>query len=420
MSLSSVSIERPVLPVVFAILLVIAGIVGFSLLPDREYPEMDPPMVSVTTLYTGANAEVIKSQITEPLEQELSGIEGIRVISSSSMEQASSIIVEFQLGEELERAANDVRDRVSRAVRYLPKDADPPIVEKMDANANPILVLVVESRDHTINEVNDVVDRIIKDRLQTIPGVAGTRIFGEKKYAMRLWIDPLKLQEHQVTPADVRMAIDRENQELPSGRITGDNTELGVRLLGLLTTPGEFNNLVIKNNGGIPVRFSEVGYAELGSQNELTILKDNLYPAIGIGIIPQPGANNMAITDEFYRRIDKIRKEIPDGITINVGFDFTVFERKSIDEVKETLLMAFVLVVLIIFIFLRDWRSTLIPLVAIPISIVATFFIMWIAGLSINILTLMGLVLSIGLVCDDAIVVLEIIYFKVDAGYRPK
>lgn len=420
MSLSSVSIERPVLPVVFAILLVIAGIVGFSLLPDREYPEMDPPMVSVTTLYTGANAEVIKSQITEPLEQELSGIEGIRVISSSSMEQASSIIVEFQLGEDLERAANDVRDRVSRAVRYLPKDADPPIVEKMDANANPILVLVVESRDHTINEVNDVVDRIIKDRLQTIPGVAGTRIFGEKKYAMRLWIDPLKLQEHQVTPADVRLAIDRENQELPSGRITGDNTELGVRVLGLLTTPAEFNDLIIKNNGGIPVRFSDVGYAELGSQNELTILKDNLHPALGVGIIPQPGANNMAITDEFYRRIDKIRTEIPDGITINVGFDFTVFERKSIDEVKETLLMAFVLVVLIIFIFLRDWRSTLIPLVAIPISIVATFFIMWITGLSINILTLMGLVLSIGLVCDDAIVVLEIIYFKVDAGYRPK
>ncbi len=420
MSLSSVSIERPVLPVVFSILLVIAGIVGFSLLPDREYPEMDPPMVSVTTLYTGANAEVIKSQITEPLEQELSGIEGIRVISSSSMEQASSITVEFNLGEDLERAANDVRDRVSRAVRYLPKDADPPIVEKMDANANPILVLTVESREHAITMVNDVVDRIIKDRLQTIPGVAGTRVFGEKKYAMRLWIDPHKLQEYQVTPADVRQAIDRENQELPSGRITGDNTELGVRVLGLLTTPREFNDLIIKNTAGTLVRFSDIGYAELGCENELTILKDDLHPAIAIGVIPQPGANNMAITDEFYRRIEHIRQELPEGIEVNVGFDFTVFERKSIDEVKETLLMAFVLVVLIIFIFLRDWRSTLIPLVAIPISIIATFFIMWIAGLSINILTLMGLVLSIGLVCDDAIVVLEIIYFKVDAGYRPK
>jgi multidrug efflux pump len=420
MSLSSSCIERPVLPVVFALLLIIAGAVGFSLVPDREYPEMDPPIVNVTTLYTGANAEIIQAQITEPLEQELSGIEGIRVISSSSTEQSSLISVEFKLGEDLERAANDVRDRVSRAIRYLPKDVDPPIVEKLDANANPIVFLIIESDEHSIVEVSDVVDRYIKDRLQTISGIAGTKFFGEKKYAMRLWVDPEKLHARGLTPVDLQQAVEKENQELPSGRIEGNNTELSIRTLGLLSSEKTFNDLIVKSADGELVRFSDLGHAELGCENERTIFKENFHPAIAIGVVPQPGANTIEIADEFYQRVEVIKKEIPKGYSLTVGFDFTVFERNSVAEVKETLLIAFVLVVLIIFLFLRDWRSTIIPVVAIPISIIATFFIMWIGGLSVNVLTLMGLVLSIGLVCDDAIVVLEIIYSKVDSGYKPK
>jgi multidrug efflux pump len=420
MSLSSACIERPALPVVFSLLLLIAGIVGFSFLPDREYPEMDPPIVNVSTIYTGANAEIIQAQITEPLEQQINGIEGIRTISSSSKDQVSMITVEFDLGEDLERAANDVRDRVSRAMRFLPKDADPPIVEKLDANSTPLIFVIVESEIHNILEISDVVDRYLRERYQTISGIAGTKVFGEKKYAMRLWMNPEKLQAKGLTPVDVLRAVEKGNQEAPSGRIEGSSTELSIRTLGLLTTPRAFDDLIIKSAGGELVRFGEIGHAQLGCENEKTICKEYLRPAIAIGVIPQPGANTIAITDEFYKRTAQILKEMPPGYNLKIGFDFTVFERNSVKEVKETLLIAFVLVVLIIFFFLRDWRSTIIPVVAIPISIVSTFFIMWIGHLSINVLTLMGLVLAIGLVCDDAIVVLENIYSKVDAGYKPK
>lgn len=420
MSLSSTCIERPVLPIVFSLLLIIAGIVSFTMLSDREYPEMQPPVVNVTTLYTGANAEIIQAQITEPLQQEISGIEGIRVISSSSSDQSSMITVEFNLGEDLERATNDVRDRVSRATRYLPKDVDPPIVEKLDANANPIIFVVVKSESHNILEISDVVDRYYRNRYQTIPGIAGIKVFGEKKYAMRLWLDPEKLHAKGLTAVDVEQAVKKGNQELPSGRVEGDNTELNIRTLGLLTSPSSFNELIIKSKDGKMVRFSDIGHAELGTENERTVLKENLVPAIAIGVIPQPGSNTIDITDEFHRRTELIKKEIPPGYTTEAGFDFTVFEKNAIKEVKETLILAFILVVLIIFIFLRDWRSTIIPVIAIPISIIATFFIMLICNLSINVLTLLGLVLAIGLVCDDAIVVLEIIYSKVDLGYHPK
>jgi multidrug efflux pump len=420
MSLSSTCIERPALPVVLALLMLIAGIVGFHFLPDREYPEMDPPVVNVTTIYTGANAEVIQAQVTEPLEQMIAGIEGIRTISSSSTEQSSVITVEFTLGDDLERATNDVRDRVSRAIRFLPKDVDPPIVEKLDANSNPIVFVIVDSEKHNILEISDVVDRYLKDRYQTIPGIAGIKIFGERKYAMRLWMNPEQMLAKDITAADVQQAVIRENLEAPSGRIEGDNTELSIRMLGLLTTPESFNNLIVKRENGEIVRFSEIGHAVLGSENERTIFKEFLNPAIAIGVVPQPGENTIAIVDEFYRRSELIAKEMPPGYNVKIGFDFTSFERKSVKEVQETLLMAFILVILIIFLFLRDWRSTIIPVVAIPISIVTTFFIMWIGGLSINVLTLMGLVLAIGLVCDDAIVVLENIYSKVDAGYKPR
>ncbi len=419
MNLSATCITRPVLPLVFSLLLLIAGMVGFYALPDREYPNMDSPVVNVTTTYTGANPEIIQTQVTEPIEEELSGIEGIRVITSSSAEQVSQISVEFDLGEDLERAANDVRDRVSRAVRYLPKDVDPPIVEKLDANASPVIFVIVESDEHDILEVNDVVDRYVKDRLQTIPGIAGITIFGEKKFAMRLWLDPEKMKARGVTSLDVSGAVNRENQELPSGRIEGNLAELGIRTLGLLTTDSAFNNLIIKSENGTLLRFSDIGHAALGCQVEKRILKKDLKPVVVMGVIPQLGANTIEIADEFYKRVDLIEKEIPDGYHVEIGYDFTIFERRSIAEVKETLFLAFFLVVLIIFVFLRDWRSTIIPVVAIPVSIVSTFFLMWAAGLSINVLTLMGMVLAIGLVCDDAIVVLEIIYTKVDSGMRP-
>jgi len=419
MSLSSVSINRPILPIVFSIILVIFGIVGFLSLGDREYPNVDPPIVNVTTTYTGANAMIIQAQITEPLEEAISGIEGVRVISSRSTEQASQITVEFFLGEDLDRAANDVRDKVSKAMQYLPKDADPPIVEKLDANANVIIFLTLGSKTRGILEVNDIVDRIVKDRLQTIPGIAGVLVFGEKKYAMRLWMDPDKLSAHNLTPLDVEQAILKENVELPSGRIEGNDTELSIRTLGLLTTPDEFNDMIIKQKDGEIIRFSDIGYATLGAQNERTIFKKDLYPVIGIGVVPQPGANAIDIADEFYLRMEEVRQEIPSDYEMAVGYDFTTFERNAVTEVKETILLAFFLVVLIIFFFLRDWRSTLIPVVAIPISIITTFFLMYLTGLSINVLTLMGLILAIGLVCDDAIIVLEIIYTKVDSGMPP-
>ncbi|MCX6233747.1 MAG: efflux RND transporter permease subunit [Bacteroidetes bacterium] len=419
MSLSSVSINRPILPIVFAILLVIFGVVGFVSLGDREYPDIDPPIVNVTTIYTGANAEVIQTQITEVLEEAISGIEGVRVISSQSTEQSSMITVEFNLGEDLERATNDVRDKVSKSIRFLPKDVDPPIVEKLDANANPIIFMVVESRTRDILEVNDVVDRLIKDRLQTIPEIAGTKIFGEKRYAMRLWIDPDKLSSHGLTSLDVQQAVSRENIELPSGRIEGDNSELSIRTLGLLTSADEFNNLIIKQDNGEIIRFSDIGYATLGAENERTIFKTNLYPAIAIGVVPQPGANSIAIADEFYKRMEQVKKELPPDYSMEIGFDFTTFERNAVREVKETMLLAFFLVVMIIFFFLRDWRSTVIPVVAIPISIIGTFFIMFLTGITINVLTLIGMILAIGLVCDDAIIVLEIIYSKVDMGLSP-
>ncbi len=419
MSLSSVSIDRPILPIVISILIVIFGVVGFISVGDREYPNIDPPIITVNSTYIGANAEIVQAQITEPLEEAISGIEGVRVISSQSTEQASLIRIEFNLGEDLERAANDVRDKVSKAITYLPKDADPPIVEKMDANANVIIFMTLDSKSRNLLEVSDIVDRLIKDRLQTIPGISGVRIFGEKRYSMRLWMDTDKLSVHGLTAIDIQEALLKENIELPSGRIEGDNTELGIRTIGLLTTPEEFNNMIIKQEDGKIIRFSDIGYADLGAQNDRMIFKKDLFPIIGIGVMPQPGANAIEIADEFYRRMEEVRKELPPEFNMDIGYDFTSFERNAIREVKETILIAFILVVIIIYLFLRSWRSTFIPVVAIPISIIGAFIIMYITASSINVLTLMGLILAIGLVCDDAIIVLEVIYSRMAQGISP-
>ncbi len=420
MTLSSVFIDRPVLATVCAILIVLFGAIGFTFLGVREYPAVDPAVITVSTSYPGANADVIETQITEPLEASINGIAGIRILTSSSSDGRSNITVEFDLGVDMETAANDVRDRVSRAVRNLPPDAEPPIVTKADADAMPILSIMVQSPTRSLLELSEIANNIFKERLQTVPGVAEVRIWGEKRYAMRLWLDPARLAAFRMTPLDVISALNRENIELPSGRIEGRSTELTIRTLGRLRTAHEFNDLIVKEDGGRVVRLGDVGYARLGEENERTIMRGKgAVPMVGVVVVSQPGANHIAIADEVYKRIAQIQRDLPSDIALVPAFDVTRNIRTAITEVEETVLIAFSLVVLVIFFFLRDWRTTLIPVVAIPISLIGSFFIMYLANFSINILTLLGIVLATGLVVDDAIVVLENIYQKLERGYDP-
>jgi multidrug efflux pump len=402
-----------------SIVVVLFGIIGYNYLGVREYPAVDPPIVTVSTSYVGANADVIESQITEPLEESINGIAGIRTITSVSREGRSTITVEFDLDIDMEAATNDVRDRVSRALQRLPPDVDNPIVSKADADSNPIVFLSVSSDSRNALETSEIANNMIRERMQTIPGVSEVRIWGEKRYSMRLWMDPAKLAAYGLTPLDVRQAIDRENIELPSGRIEGFNTELSVRTMSRLETPHEFNNLILKETGGNVVRFRDVGFATLGAENERTVLKRDGVQMVGVVLIPQPGANNIAIADEFYRRLDDVIKDLPSDITTGIGFDVTEYIRASITEVQDTIVTAFILVVIIIFLFLRDWRTTIIPVIVIPIALIGAFFIMFIAGFSINVLTMLALVLAIGLVVDDAIVVMENIYTKIEQGMEP-
>ncbi|HEU4365614.1 MAG TPA: efflux RND transporter permease subunit, partial [Candidatus Krumholzibacteria bacterium] len=419
MSLSAVCIQRPVLTIVFAITIVIFGIIGFTYLGVREYPNVDPAVITVRTSYTGTNADVIDSQITQPLEEDISSVPGIRFISSVSREGRSDITIEFDLGVDLETAANDVRDKVAGAVGSLPPDVDPPRVSKADADATPIVVANIASPSRDLMDLSGIAEKLFKDRLQTIPGVSEVRIFGEKRFAMRLWMDPLRMAAHGVTPLDVRTALTAENVELPSGRIEGATVELPVRTLSRLETPEQFNRLIIRESGGRLLRFSDIGSAELGPEEERRISKGLAGPRVAVALVPQPGSNHIAIADEFYRRMVQLERDIPDDVVLGVAWDTTEYIRKSIHEVRETILLAFFLVVLIIFLFLRDLRTTIIPVLAIPISLIGVFFVMFVAGFSINVLTLLGLVLAIGLVVDDAIVMLENIYAKIEAGMEP-
>ncbi|MCX7874926.1 MAG: efflux RND transporter permease subunit [Melioribacteraceae bacterium] len=419
MSLSSLSIKRPVLSIIMSLFIVLLGIIGYTYLGVREYPSIDPPIITVGVSYVGANADIIESQITEPLEESINGIAGIRSITSVSRDGRCNITVEFNVDVDLEAAANDVRERVSRAVSQLPPDADPPVVTKTDADANPIMYITLKSNSKNLLEISDIASNIFKERLQTIPGVSQVSIFGEKRYSMRIWLDPYKMASLKVSPQEVRSALSSENIELPSGRIEGVNTELTIRTKGRLLTPQEFNNLIIRENNKDFVRLSDIGYAELGPENEYSILKIDGIPMISVVLLPQPGSNHIEIADECYRRLEKIKKDIPEDVITEVRLDQTKYIRQSIKEVQETILIAFGLVILIIFLFLRDWRTTVIPIIAIPISLIGAFFIMYFANFTINVLTLLGIVLAIGMVVDDAIVVLENIYRKIEDGMNP-
>lgn len=419
MTISELSIRRPVLSTVFVLIIFLLGMIGYTYLGVREYPNIDNPIITVSVSYPGANAEIIESQITEPLEQNINGIPGIRSLVSSSSQGSSNITVEFELSVDLETAANDVRDKVSRAQRYLPRDCDPPTVSKADADANPIIQITVQSAKRSLLELSEIAELTIKERLQTIPNVSAVEIWGQHRYSMRLWLDPVKMAAYGITPMDVKSAIDKENVELPSGSIEGDKIELSIRTLGLMETPEEFNSLVVKEDNYNVVRFGNIGNAELGTENPRNIMKKNGIPMVSVVIIPQPGANQIEISDETMIRLEQMQKDLPDDVQLGIAFDNTKFIRTSIFEVEETIYIAFLLVVLIIFLFLRDWRVTLVPCVVIPISLIGAFFVMYVAGYSINVLSMLAVVLAVGLVVDDAIVVTENIYLKIEEGMSP-
>ncbi len=419
MNISELSIRRPVLATVLTLIILLFGAIGYVSLGVREYPSVDNPIISVSCSYPGANADVIENQITEPLEQNINGIPGIRSLTSVSQQGNCWITVEFELSVDLETAANDVRDKVSRAQRFLPRDCDPPTVSKADADATPILMVAIQSEKRSLLELSEIADLTVKEQLQTIQDVSSVSIWGEKKYCMRLWLDPVKMSGYGITPMDVKNALDKENVELPSGSIEGNTTELSIRTLGLMHTTEQFNNLVIKESEGRIVRFSDIGRAELSARDIKSYMKMNGVPMVGVVVVPQPGANHIDIAEAVYVRMEQMKKDLPEDVKYNYGFDNTKFIRASIDEVKTTVYEAFILVIIIIFLFLRDWRVTLVPCIVIPVSLIGAFFIMFICGFSINVLSMLAIVLSVGLVVDDAIVMTENIYTRIERGMRP-
>ncbi len=416
MNLSELSLKRPVLAVVCSIVILIFGGIGFTRLGVREYPAIDPAVVSVRTSYTGANAEIIEQQITEPLEKAVNGVQGVRNITSNSAQGSSNITVEFDLSVDLERAANDVREKVSQAQNSLPQDIDaPPRVAKADSDSDPIIFIQVQSQQKSLLELTNFAENVVQERLQTIDGVSGINVFG-RRFAMRLWIDPSKLAAYKITIPDIRAALDRENIELPGGKVRGNVTEMTVKAYGKLTTEEDFNELIVREDASRIIRFKDLGLAELGPENEESVSRKNNVPSVNIGVVAQPGANQIAIADEVKKRLNEIMKDMPADILLEVGFDRTTFVRKAVDEVKETLFIAIGLVVIIIFLFFREWTIALRPLIDIPVSLIGAFFIMYIAGFSINVLTMLSLVLATGLVVDDGIVVTENIYKKMEQG----
>ncbi len=417
MNISELSLRRPVLAIVMNIIIVVFGVIAFKFLGVRDYPAIDPPNISVRTSYGGANADIIETQITEPLEKAINGIAGIKNITSSSSNGSSNINVEFELDVDLEAAANDVRDKVSQAQRSLPPDLEaPPVVSKADASSDAILSMTIQSNTRNQLQITEYANNVLVERLQTIPGVSGIQIWGEKRYAMRIWIDPARLSAYGLTPGDVQAALLRENVELPSGKISGNATELIVRTFGRLNTEEEFSDVIVRNVNGADIRIRDIGEVVLGPENEETVLKEGGIPMIALAVVPQPGSNYVEISDEFYTRLEQIKKDVPEDISINIALDQTKFIKQSIAEVEETLIIAIVLVVLIIYLFFRDWLIALRPLIDIPVCLIGAFFIMYVMGFTINVLSLLAIVLATGLVVDDGIVVTENIYKKMERG----
>ena len=416
MNLSELSLRRPVFAIVCSIVIIIFGGIGYKYLGIREYPAIDPAVVNVRTSYVGANSDIIEQQITEPLEKAVNGVPGVKNITSSSSTGSSNITVEFEINVDLERAANDVRDKVSQALGQLPQDIDaPPTVSKADSDSDPILFLQIQSQSKGLLELTDYAENVVQERLQTISGVSGVSVFG-KRYSMRLWIDPDKLAAYKLTINDIRLALDRENIELPGGKIRGNTTQLIVKTFGKLTTETDFNDLILREDNNGVVRFRDVGLAELGPDTEESVSRKNNVPSVNMGVVAQPGSNQIEITDEVYKRIEEIKKDMPPDIILEVGYDRTTFVRNAIKEVKETLVIAILLVVTIIFLFFREWILAFRPLIDIPVSLIGAFFIMYLLGFSINVLTLLAIVLATGLVVDDGIVVTENIFKKMEEG----
>jgi hydrophobe/amphiphile efflux-1 (HAE1) family protein len=417
MTLSEFSLHRPVASIVMSLVIVLFGLVGFNFLGVRLYPAIDPPTISVQTKYAGANADIIEAQISEPLEKAINGIEGIKSISSSSSTGSSNITAEFNVGADLEKAANDVRDKVAQASRNLPMDIDaPPVVTKADANSDPIITVSVQSTTKNALELSDYAENILQEKLQTIPGVSSVVLFGQKRPAMRLWLDPDKMAAYNVTPQDVNAMLAKENVELPSGKLTGKSTELIVKTFGLLVTEEDFNNLIIRQTKDQIIRFKDVGEAVLGPENPETGIKLNGAEGIFLALLPLPGANTIQIADEFYKRFNEIKKNLPAGLSLDIGYDKSKFVRASVSDVRMTIGIALFLVIVIVFLFFRNWVLALRPLIDIPVSLIGAFFIMYVFGFSINVLTLLAIVLATGLVVDDGIVVTENIYKKIERG----
>ena len=396
MNLSELSLRRPVLAMVCSIVIIIFGLIGYKYLGVREYPAIDPAVVNVRTSYVGANADIVEQQITEPLEKAINGVQGVKNITSNSSQGSSNITVEFELNVDLEQAANDVRDKVSQALGNLPQDIDsPPTVSKADADSDPIMFLQIQSQTKGLMELTDYAENVVQERLQTIQGVSGINVFG-KRYSMRLWIDPARLSAYSLTIDDIRQSLNRENIELPGGKVRGNETQLIVKTYGKLTTEDDFNDLILREDNNGVVRFKDIGYAELGPNNEEQSSRKNNVASVNMGILPQPGSNQIEIADEVYKRIDEIKKDMPADILLEVGYDKSQFVRNAIFEVKETLIIAIILVVIIIFLFFREWTIAFRPLIDIPVSLIGAFFIMYVMGFSINVLTLLAIVLATG------------------------
>ena len=421
MKLSDVSVKRPVFAAVVSILIAVIGFVGFMSLPVREYPDVDPPIVSVQTTYTGAAASVVENRITQVLEQRLAGVEGLQTITSRSRDGQSDITVEFTPGRDIDSAANDVRDRVSAAAADLPEEALAPQVRKVDADAAPILFLVVSKPDWSRLQLSDYVDRTLVDRFSALDGVAQVFIFGEARPSMRVWMQPERLAAFGLTPADLEAALRRQNVELPAGRLESAQQNVTLRVNRAFTTPADFASLIVGRGetGGYLVRLGDVARIEQGPENPYNSFHANGAESVGIGIIRQSGANTLAVAESAKKLAEEIKPNLPQGMTITVGSDESLFISRAIEGVWHTLAEAAILVVLVIFLFLGSWRATIIPAVTVPICLLGSFAVLWLFGYSINLLTLLALVLAIGLVVDDAIVVLENVYHRIEQGEPP-